>query len=34
MPPNISFFKGLPSDSSLKRWGIYALVLEKDDDMP
>jgi hypothetical protein len=32
-PPPLSFFLNLPSDS-LGRWGIYALVLEKTDNVP
>lgn len=32
-PPNIAFFKTLPANFS-KRWGIYALVLEKQGCRP
>jgi hypothetical protein len=32
-PPGMSFFKSLPTDVH-KRWGIYALVLERHNVMP
>lgn len=33
-PPTIDFFKGLPTDPSAFRWGIYVFVLEKTGCRP
>lgn len=33
-PPKLPFWKNLPTDVSLKRWGIYAIVMEKNGRKP